>query len=124
MNHKAHYSVEIRPLESLSSTHLSPPNLKRRDYLEKLDGYGLRSVFDVINRSLEKGDSRLRFSFMYNRLGDWITNEAPGSTHGEELGGYQDFAFRIQLARPIAQNTDALLNTHGRQLTNATSTMF
>lgn len=86
--------------------------------------YGHRTISGVINRPIEKGDSRFRFSFLYNHLDDWITNEAPGRTNGDSLGRFDEFAFRFQIAWSPFENTDALLNVHGRQLSNATPTMF
>lgn len=86
--------------------------------------YGHQSISGVINRPIEQGDALLRFSFLYNRLGDWIRNEAPGRTHGNLLGGFQEFAFRFQVAWPVSHSTDASLNFHGRQLGDATPTMF
>ena len=86
------------------------------------DGY--QSLSGVVNRPIGEGDARFRFSFLYNRLGDWIRNEAPGSTHGNLLGGFQDLAFRFQVAWSPNQSTGALLNLHGRQLSDATPTVF
>ncbi len=86
--------------------------------------YGHRSISGAFNRPIEDGDSRLRFSFLYNGLGDWIVNEAPGRTRGDLLGGFEEFAFRFQFASTPHRNTDTLLNVHGRRLSDATPTMF
>lgn len=86
--------------------------------------YGHRSLSGTFNRTLGTTDSRYRFAFLYNRLGDWIENEAPGLNDGDLLGGFQDFAFRFQVAWQPRQNTSALLNIHGRRLSDATPTMF
>ncbi|MCY4129794.1 MAG: TonB-dependent receptor [Gammaproteobacteria bacterium] len=86
--------------------------------------YRHQSFSGVINRPIGEDDARLRFSFLYNRLGDWIRNEAPGPTQGDLLGAFQDLAFRFQLAWSPSQSTDALLNVHGRRLSDATPTVF
>ena len=86
--------------------------------------YGHRELSGVFNRPAETSDTRYRFSFRYNGLDDWIENEAPGRTNGDLLGGFQDFAFRFQIAWLPGQNSTALLNVHGRHLSDATPTMF
>ena len=86
--------------------------------------YGHRSLSGIFNRTLGTMDTRYRFSFLYNRLGHWIENEAPGRTNGDLLGGFQDFAFRFQVAWQPGQISSALLNIHGRHLRDATPTMF
>lgn len=86
--------------------------------------YGHRSLSGIFNRPIRDSDARIRFSFLYDRLGDWIQNEAPGQTEGDLLGGFQDLAFRFQVAWSTGQNTDALLNVHGRRLSDATPTVF
>ncbi len=86
--------------------------------------YGHRSLSGVLNRTLGTTDTRYRFAFLYNRLGDWIENVAPEQSNRDLLGGFKDFAFRFQVAWQPGQNTTALLNVHGRQLRDATPTMF
>ncbi len=89
-----------------------------------LGRYRHRSLSGVLNRTMDERDARIRFSFLYNGLGDWIENEAPGPVRGDFLGGFQDFAFRFQVAWQANHATDALLNVHGRRLSDATPTIF
>ena len=86
--------------------------------------YGHRNLSGTLNRSLGTTDARFRFSFLYNSLGDWIHNVAPGRTNGDRLGAFQDLAFRFQIAWQPGQHSSALLNIHGRKLSDATPTMF
>ena len=50
-----------------------------------------------------------RFSFLYQQQEDWITNEH----NGDELGGYQNYAYRLQFLWEPTDAVDALLNVHG-----------
>lgn len=86
--------------------------------------YGQRTISGVLNRAVATTDTQFRFSFLYNRLGNWIKNEAPGPSNGALLGGFDDFAFRFQIAWRASPNTSALVNIHGRRLSDATPTMF
>lgn len=86
--------------------------------------YRHQSLSGFINRPIGEGDARFRFSFLYNHLGDWIRNEAPGPTNSDVLGAFQELAFRFQVAWSPIQSTDALLNVHARRLSDATPTVF
>ncbi|HEX6085549.1 MAG TPA: TonB-dependent receptor [Thermoanaerobaculia bacterium] len=50
-----------------------------------------------------------RFSFLYQQQEDWITNARTGN----ELGGYENYAYRLQFLWEPTQTVDALLNVHG-----------
>ena len=50
-----------------------------------------------------------RFSFLFQQQDDWITN----AHNGNELGGYQNNAWRLQFLWEPTNDVDALLNIHG-----------
>ncbi len=101
-----------------------PSSLEEMNFTAGVGNHGHRSLAGVINRPLRGGDAQARFSFLYNRLGDWVNNEAPGMMQEEMLGGFEDLAFRFQIAWAPSPNTDVLLNLHARQLSDATPTLF
>jgi iron complex outermembrane recepter protein len=50
-----------------------------------------------------------RLSFLYQQQDDWVTNERTG----DEIGGYQNYAWRLQFLWEPNDKVDALLNLHG-----------
>jgi iron complex outermembrane receptor protein len=50
-----------------------------------------------------------RLSFLYQQQDDWVTNEH----NGDEIGGYQNYAWRLQFLWEPNDAVDALLNLHG-----------
>jgi iron complex outermembrane receptor protein len=65
-----------------------------------------------------------RISLLAQTQDDWIDNTAAaGTTFKSELGGYEEFAGRVQLRLNPNDNFDALLNVHGRDL-SGTSQLF
>jgi len=60
-----------------------------------------------------------RFSFLYQRQNDWIDNERTG----DELGGYENNAWRLQLLWDPNDRFSALANIHGWDV-DGTSRIF
>lgn len=89
-----------------------------------LGNHGFRSLSGVINRSLDSMNTRVRFSFLYNKQGNFIDNIALGYEAQDVLGAYEDYAARLQIAWEALPNTDILLNLHARKLSNGTPTIF
>lgn len=62
-----------------------------------------------------------RASVLYQNRDNWIDNTfTPG---GDEIGGFDEFAGRVQVALEPMDNLDVLLNLHGRDL-DGTSALF
>lgn len=72
-----------------------------------------------VGGSLIDGVLAIRASAMVQHRGDWVDNTADGT----KLGGYDDKAARVQFLLTPGEDTDVLLNVHGRDL-DATSTLF
>jgi iron complex outermembrane recepter protein len=62
-----------------------------------------------------------RASVLYQHRDDWINNTL--TTQGDDLGGYNEFAGRLQVALEPMENLDVLLNMHARNL-DGTSALF
>jgi iron complex outermembrane receptor protein len=96
-------------------------SVKPQDYAE---GYARLSYgrFDNVNAeaavNVPMGDQvSVRVSALYQRQDDWVDNVLPSGTQEDALGGYEDFALRVQmLARP-SDNFDILLTGQARDLT-------
>lgn len=76
-----------------------------------------------LNRPLEDNVANIRFAFMANTMGDWIDNMTPGREADDALGGFKDYAFRLLVDLQPTQDTEVLLNLHGRTL-DGTPTIF
>ncbi|GAM97484.1 tonB-dependent receptor [alpha proteobacterium U9-1i] len=79
---------------------------------------GTASLEGAIGGAIASGVSA-RGSFAYRRRDDWVDN----TFNGTELGGYDDFAGRVQVLLEPTENFDALLNVHARSY-EGTSTLF
>lgn len=77
----------------------------------------------ALNRPLVDSDTNVRFAFMANTMGDWIDNTTPGREVSDALGGFEDYAFRLLLDVQPTEETNVLLNLHGRML-DGTPTIF
>jgi iron complex outermembrane recepter protein len=55
-----------------------------------------------------------RLSVQANRQGDWVSNRAP-RTRFTELGGYEEYAARLQFRYQPNENLDVLFNVHLRR---------
>ncbi len=96
-------------------------SVKPQDYAE---GYARLSYgrFNNVNAeaavNVPMGDQvSVRISALYQRQDDWVDNVLPSGTQEDALGGYEDFALRVQmLARP-SDNFDILLTGQARDLT-------
>lgn len=77
----------------------------------------------AFNRPLRKSHVNVRVAFMANTLGDWISNSAPGHEASDSLGGFEDYALRLLLSLQPTEQTDVLVNLHGRRL-DGTPTIF
>jgi iron complex outermembrane receptor protein len=62
-----------------------------------------------------------RASVLYQHRDDWINNTL--TTQGDDIGGYNEFAGRLQVALEPMENLDVLLNMHARNL-DGTSAIF
>lgn len=89
-----------------------------------LGRFGYHGLSGVLNRPLIASNAKVRFSYQYNRQGNWIDNIAPGFEGSDVLGGFEDYAVRFQVAWDDAEAIEALLNIHARSLKNATPTLF
>ncbi|MBI1250692.1 MAG: TonB-dependent receptor [Alphaproteobacteria bacterium] len=82
--------------------------------------YGTAAFESAVGGALMPGVSA-RASLMYRRRDDWVDNRFTGQD--EALGGYEDFAGRLQVLWDVTDNFSALFNVHGRTL-DGTSTLF
>jgi iron complex outermembrane receptor protein len=62
-----------------------------------------------------------RASVLYQHRDDWINNRL--TTQDDDIGGYDEFAGRLQVALEPVENMDVLLNMHARSL-DGTAAVF
>lgn len=84
-----------------------------------LGSYGTATLDAGMGGALIEDKLAMRASVMYQRRNDYVHN----SYTGRDMGGYQDFAGRVQFLLTPSDDTSALLNVHGRSL-DATSSLF
>ncbi len=82
--------------------------------------YGTASVEGAIGGGLTSTISA-RGAFLYSRRSDWVDNAYTGE--GDALGGYEDWAGRVEVLFEPSDNFNALVNLHGRTI-DGTSTLF
>lgn len=63
-----------------------------------------------------------RVSLLYQERGDWIDNSFTGED--DAMGGFEEFAYRGQLLLSPSDSFSALLNVHGRDMSNGTAAIF
>ncbi len=63
-----------------------------------------------------------RLSLLYQERGDWIDNGFTGED--DALGGFEEFAYRAQLLIEPSDSFSALLNVHGRDMSDGTASIF
>jgi iron complex outermembrane receptor protein len=63
-----------------------------------------------------------RVAVLYQERGDWIDNGFTGEN--DALGGFEEFAYRAQLLIEPSDRFSALLNVHGRDLSDGTASIF
>lgn len=95
-------------------------SVKPRDYA---DGYASLSVgrFGNVNAEAAVGGPlgesvNVRLSALYQRQDDYVDNVLPSGTTEDALGGFDDFAFRLQFDVKVAENFDLLLTGQVRDL--------
>ncbi|MDG5495446.1 TonB-dependent receptor [Niveispirillum sp. BGYR6] len=81
--------------------------------------YNTSSLDAGVGGALIEDILSVRASVMYQHRDDYVTN----TYNGRKLGGYEEFAGRLQFLLTPSDNTSALLNVHGRDL-DATSSLF
>lgn len=86
--------------------------------------FAQRTVEGAVGGSLIDGELTGRASFFYNGMDDWIDNLATGFEANDQLGGFEDFAGRVQLEWTPNDRFSALLNVHARTLDDGTPTLF
>ncbi len=80
--------------------------------------YGSTTLDAAVGGGIAPGVSA-RASVLYQHRDDWITN----TVNGNELGGFDELAGRVQLAYAPDDKLDVLLNVHGRDL-DGTAAVF
>ena len=60
-----------------------------------------------------------RVSVLYQERGDWIDNTLTGQS--DAMGGFEEFAYRAQLLLSPSDSFKALVNVHGRDMSNGTA---
>ncbi|NVE94721.1 TonB-dependent receptor [Altererythrobacter lutimaris] len=102
-------------------------SVKPRDYDE---GYARISYgrFNNVNAeaavNLAGNDTfALRVSGLYQRQSDWVDNVLPSGEEDDALGGYEDFAFRVQALLQPTDDLDILLTGQLREL-DGTARLF
>ncbi|WP_281302304.1 MULTISPECIES: TonB-dependent receptor [unclassified Iodidimonas] len=99
--------------------------LESKKPTHEFDAYGKFTYgrFDTIEfegavgGSLIKDVLAIRTSVKHQHRDDFITNDAPGLlANRDEIGGYDDFAGRVQLLYTPTDRFSALLNFHARSL--------
>ncbi|MEQ8206573.1 MAG: TonB-dependent receptor, partial [Woeseia sp.] len=84
---------------------------------------GTANVEGAVGGSLNQSDTLMgRFSVINQNRDDWISNGFTGE--GNVMGGFDETAWRAQLLYEPSDNLSALLNVHGRSLSNATASIF
>jgi iron complex outermembrane recepter protein len=98
---------------------------------EDLDGYisatlgtiGTLNVEGAIGGSLTESGTLLgRLSVLSQNRGDWIDNGFTGES--DAMGGFNENAFRLQVQALPTDSFSALVNLHGRDLSNGTASVF
>jgi iron complex outermembrane recepter protein len=98
---------------------------------EELEGYlsatigslGTKNVEGALGGSLTEGDWLLgRLSILSQNREDWIDNGFTGES--DAMGGFSENAFRLQLQALPNDSFGALVNLHGRDLSNGTASLF
>ncbi len=85
--------------------------------------YGTYSTTDVqaaVGGSLG-GNFSARASALYQSRGDWVNNNYPG---GEDTGGYQTTAFRLQLMWEPNEKFTGLFKVHGWDISDGSARIF
>jgi len=85
--------------------------------------YGTYSTTDIqaaVGGSLG-GDWSARFSGLYQGRNDWVTNDYEG---GDDLGGYQTTAYRLQLLWQPNEKFSGLFKVHGWEVSDGTARIF
>jgi len=85
--------------------------------------YGTYSTTDIqaaVGGSLGGGFSA-RASALYQSRNDWVDNDFPG---GEDLGGYQTTAFRLQLLWEPNEKFSGLFKVHRWEISDGTARIF
>lgn len=98
---------------------------------EELEGYvsatigslGTKNVEGALGGSLNESQTLMaRLSVLSQNREDWIDNGFTGES--EAMGGFSENAFRLQLLAQPADTFSALVNLHGRDLSNGTASIF
>lgn len=76
--------------------------------------YGTRQMEGFVNGVISEDKMAVRTSFLYQGRNDWVDNTFTGKK--DALGGYTDFAARVQLLMTPTDRFNALLNLHMRDL--------
>ncbi len=77
----------------------------------------------ILQAAIGGGSEKLsaRGAFLYQERGDWIDNGFTGQD--DALGGFHEFAYRVQLLISPSDFFSALLNVHGRDM-DGTASIF
>lgn len=86
--------------------------------------YDQRTIEGALGGTLIDGVLMARASVFYNGMNDWIDNEAPGFQQNNVYGGFEDIAARLQFLWTPNEKFSALVNFHGRDLSDGTPTVF
>ena len=86
-----------------------------------LASHGTRQLEAVLNEVAVEDQLAVRASFLYQGRNDWVTNTYTGEEHA--LGGYADFAGRLQFLLTPSDQLKATLNLHMRDL-DGTARLF
>ncbi len=98
---------------------------------EEFDGYaigtigyaGTMNVEGAIGGSLTEANTLMaRVSILSQTRDDWIDNAFTGEK--DAMGGWNEFAWRVQLLWQATDSFSALLNYHGRDLDDGTASIF
>ncbi len=85
--------------------------------------YGTYSTTDIqaaVGGSLG-GDFSARASLLYQGRSDWVNNDYEG---GDDLGGYETMAFRLQLLWEPSERFSGLFKVHGWEVNDGTARIF
>ena len=101
-----------------------PTAERSSEYVASVGNLGQRRLDLVFNNPVSVENSDVRFAFMYNSMGNWIDNVAPGFEAKDALGSFEDYGAKLLISISPNDRLKVLLNVHGRSLVNGTPTLF
>ena len=94
------------------------------EYVASIGNFGHRRFDLALNNPVRIENADVRFAFMYNSMGNWVDNVAPGFEAEDALGSFEDFGAKLLISFSPSERLKVLLNIHGRSLVNGTPTLF